>query len=198
MENRCRQNWRSNSLLSSTTKDAERPGALVETCHLYEFGRYRMKRIRVTHLAPALVLTVLLARRRFIRAGTFRKQIPTRSTVPGTNGVSNPKVISSPNPEYTDRARRKKIRGIVLLSIVVTPEGTRSRCESHIQPRQGSRPTGIESGKSVDVSSRDQRRQACSGSNLSCKCPSTFASSAMPPARNGACVCLTSANLFSS
>lgn len=39
-------------------------------------------------------------------------------------GVTAPKALYHPDPEYTDRARRKKISGTVLLSIVVTPEGT--------------------------------------------------------------------------
>jgi len=40
------------------------------------------------------------------------------------NGIVAPKPIYHPDPEYTDQARRKKIRGTVLLSIVVTREGT--------------------------------------------------------------------------
>ena len=43
---------------------------------------------------------------------------------PGKNGVTIPKAIYQPNPEYTDRARRKKINGSVVLSMIVTPEGT--------------------------------------------------------------------------
>jgi TonB family protein len=39
------------------------------------------------------------------------------------NGLSAPKAIYNPEPEYTDRARKKKIRGSVVLSIVVTDEG---------------------------------------------------------------------------
>ena len=40
------------------------------------------------------------------------------------NGITAPKPLYHPDPEYTDRARKKKVRGTVLLSIVVTPEGT--------------------------------------------------------------------------
>jgi len=40
------------------------------------------------------------------------------------NGVTAPKGIYTPNPEYTDRARKKKVRGTVVLSMIVTPEGT--------------------------------------------------------------------------
>ena len=42
----------------------------------------------------------------------------------GDCGVTAPKPLYHPNPEYTDRARKKKISGMVLLSIVVTREGT--------------------------------------------------------------------------
>ena len=42
----------------------------------------------------------------------------------GENGVTGPKPTYHPDPEYTDQARRKKISGTVVLSIVVTPEGT--------------------------------------------------------------------------
>jgi TonB family protein len=42
----------------------------------------------------------------------------------GDCGVTTPKPLYHPDPEYTDRARKKKINGVVLLSIVVTPEGT--------------------------------------------------------------------------
>jgi TonB family protein len=39
------------------------------------------------------------------------------------NGVTAPKGIYMPNPEYTDRARKKKLRGTVILAIIVTPDG---------------------------------------------------------------------------
>lgn len=38
-------------------------------------------------------------------------------------GIEAPKPLYHPDPEYTDRARKKKISGTVLLSIIVTPEG---------------------------------------------------------------------------
>jgi TonB family protein len=40
------------------------------------------------------------------------------------NGITAPKPIYHPDPEYTDSARKKKISGGVVLSLVVTPEGT--------------------------------------------------------------------------
>lgn len=42
----------------------------------------------------------------------------------GENGIAAPKAIYQPFPEYTEKARKKKIRGTVLMSIVVTPDGT--------------------------------------------------------------------------
>lgn len=39
------------------------------------------------------------------------------------SGITAPRAIYNPEPEYTDRARKKKIRGPVVLSIVVTDEG---------------------------------------------------------------------------
>jgi periplasmic protein TonB len=39
------------------------------------------------------------------------------------DGVTAPKAIYNPNPDYTDRARKKKIQGSVVLSIVVTDGG---------------------------------------------------------------------------
>jgi TonB family protein len=41
----------------------------------------------------------------------------------GRNGVTIPRAIHQPPPEYSDKARRKKLEGTVLLSLVVTPEG---------------------------------------------------------------------------
>jgi TonB family protein len=42
----------------------------------------------------------------------------------GENGITAPKAISMPQPEYTDQARRKKINGTVLLSLVVAADGS--------------------------------------------------------------------------
>jgi len=42
----------------------------------------------------------------------------------GENGITAPKAVSMPQPEYTDQARRKKINGTVLLSLVVGADGT--------------------------------------------------------------------------
>jgi TonB family protein len=37
--------------------------------------------------------------------------------------VTAPRPLNHPDPEYTDRARKKKISGLVLLSLVVTADG---------------------------------------------------------------------------
>ncbi|HEY3615301.1 MAG TPA: energy transducer TonB [Candidatus Sulfotelmatobacter sp.] len=39
-------------------------------------------------------------------------------------GVTAPKPVYHPNAEYTDKARKKKIQGSVVVTIVVTDEGT--------------------------------------------------------------------------
>jgi TonB family protein len=41
----------------------------------------------------------------------------------GINGVTQPKCIYCPNPDYSDASRAVKFQGDVLLSVVVTPEG---------------------------------------------------------------------------
>jgi TonB family protein len=39
-------------------------------------------------------------------------------------GITRAKAVYQPNPEYSERASRKKIQGTVLLSIIVTAKGT--------------------------------------------------------------------------
>lgn len=39
------------------------------------------------------------------------------------HGITAPHPIHTPNPEYTDRARKKKLQGTVLVALVVTSEG---------------------------------------------------------------------------
>ncbi len=38
--------------------------------------------------------------------------------------ITPPKATYQPEPEYPDKARKKKIQGTVMVSIVITPEGT--------------------------------------------------------------------------
>jgi len=39
------------------------------------------------------------------------------------DGVTPPRPIYTPEPEYTDRARKKKLQGTVLVALVLTSEG---------------------------------------------------------------------------
>jgi len=39
------------------------------------------------------------------------------------NGVTAPKPVYTPDPEYSERARKKKINGTVVVAMIVTPEG---------------------------------------------------------------------------
>jgi TonB family protein len=39
-------------------------------------------------------------------------------------GVTPPKAVYNPVPEFTDEARRKKIQGIVILDLIVNSDGT--------------------------------------------------------------------------
>jgi protein TonB len=41
----------------------------------------------------------------------------------GHDGVTPPKSIYAPNPEYDEAARKAKLNGFVVLSLIVTPEG---------------------------------------------------------------------------
>jgi protein TonB len=38
--------------------------------------------------------------------------------------MTMPKPVYEPSPEYAERPRKKKLQGVVLLSMIVTPEGT--------------------------------------------------------------------------
>jgi len=68
----------------------------------------------------ALVSSILL----FAQDSTKNGEIIYELHKAGENGVTAPKAISMPQPEYTDQARRKKINGTVLLSLVVAADGT--------------------------------------------------------------------------
>jgi len=40
------------------------------------------------------------------------------------NGVTPPKAVSMPTPEYSEKGRKKKISGTVVVAMVVMPDGT--------------------------------------------------------------------------
>jgi TonB family protein len=39
------------------------------------------------------------------------------------NGVMAPKPVSMPGPDYSEKARKKKLNGAVVVAMIVTPEG---------------------------------------------------------------------------
>jgi TonB family protein len=39
------------------------------------------------------------------------------------NGVSAPRALYDPEPQYTDEARKAKVQGVVMLSLIVDPNG---------------------------------------------------------------------------
>lgn len=43
--------------------------------------------------------------------------------VPGRGGVTQPRVLYDPDPEYSDEARRAKFQGAVILALVIGPDG---------------------------------------------------------------------------
>jgi TonB family protein len=78
------------------------------------------------HLLPALCATLALVSSGHLLAQDSPKngEIIYEFHKAGENGITAPKAISMPQPEYTDQARRKKIDGTVLLSLVVSADGT--------------------------------------------------------------------------
>jgi TonB family protein len=85
----------------------------------------------MTNLSFSLTWTMPLALTlAFIPGATLERsqnapQNPAEVVYTGLGpGMTNPKPIYQPNPEYADRPRRKKIDGNVLLSLIVTADGT--------------------------------------------------------------------------
>jgi TonB family protein len=39
-------------------------------------------------------------------------------------GMTHPKAVYQPNPDYAERPRRKKLQGVVVLSMIVSADGT--------------------------------------------------------------------------
>ena len=52
------------------------------------------------------------------------------------NGVTPPKAVYAPNPEYTERARKAKINGYVIISLIVTIQGKpeKVRVKTSLEP----------------------------------------------------------------
>jgi TonB family protein len=76
----------------------------------------RIPRMFVSALALVLGVTPLLAQNEPQKTDVivYDKVIP---------GVTAPKLVYHPDAEYTDKARKKKIQGSVVVSLVVTDEG---------------------------------------------------------------------------
>jgi TonB family protein len=51
----------------------------------------------------------------------------------GLRGMTIPRVTYNPSPEYTEKARKRKLNGVVLLSVVVTSAGD----VTNVQVKQG-------------------------------------------------------------
>lgn len=90
----------------------------------------------MTHRRSAYRATLLFVSGMLILAATAGGQntqdnpsgnsaVPDDETIytPGKNGVTFPRAIKQAPPEYSDEARRKKLEGTVLLSLVVTANG---------------------------------------------------------------------------
>ncbi|MGP0017390.1 MAG: energy transducer TonB [Candidatus Sulfotelmatobacter sp.] len=79
---------------------------------------------------PLTQLVVLLTLLGFLLAGiplfTQDAQTPSEEVVYEHQGpgMTHPKPVYQPPPEYADRPRRKKIQGNVFLSMIVTADGT--------------------------------------------------------------------------
>jgi len=85
--------------------------------------KYAFPRL-ISFLALAVIVTTALAARPRAQEDSQKTADPIYDLKNASeNGITAPKAIYSPNPEYTDQARKRKVRGSVLLSLVVTPEG---------------------------------------------------------------------------
>ena len=88
-----------------------------------------MKKTRVQTIARALVVTFLLG-----GSVLFAQEAAEKTTAnpepadivykSGTKGVTNPRPIYQPSPDFSEKARKKKFEGVVILSLIITPEGT--------------------------------------------------------------------------
>lgn len=83
----------------------------------------RNLRIRLCSILMGVIFVWCLAPQTFAQEQSPQDQVYELRRQ-GENGITAPKPVYDPNPEYTDRARKKKINGTVVLSIVVSPEGT--------------------------------------------------------------------------
>ena len=80
-----------------------------------------MKSIR-SFCVRILVLVSVIALP-FVCALSAQQQPDSDGVYEVGNGVMAPKSVSAPNPEYTEKARKKKLNGSVTVAMIVTPEG---------------------------------------------------------------------------
>jgi TonB family protein len=78
----------------------------------------------------------------------------------GSEGVTPPRAIHTVDPTYDDASRKAKIRGTVVLTIIVTPEGNPKsiRIAKSLSPSLDQR--ALEAVAQWKFRSRNQRRQA--------------------------------------
>jgi protein TonB len=83
----------------------------------------RDTRLRVT---PTVVVLAGAAVLLFGGTALFAQDASEKTSEPVYelgNGVTAPKPVYTPDPEYSERARKKKINGTVVVAMIVTPEG---------------------------------------------------------------------------
>lgn len=71
-----------------------------------------------------IVTEITLSTKEFLAVGRDFKQTLGAAAEPGQNGVTRPKCISCPDPEYTEDARKSKISGTLMMVVTVEPDGT--------------------------------------------------------------------------
>ena len=83
----------------------------------------------------------------------------------GDFGITAPKATYRPFPEYTDKARRKKIQGVVVVGVVVNPDGTvrDASVVKSLEPGLGQ--TGYCGGEKMEISARHERWQTSGSAN---------------------------------
>jgi len=80
--------------------------------------------IRQFRLQLGLLFSVLVLSCGATIAQESSDKTPDSVYVVGQNGVTAPKAIYTPTPEYSEKARRKKIQGVVVVNMLVAPDGT--------------------------------------------------------------------------
>lgn len=86
-----------------------------------------MNRSRVQNISRALTAAFLLSGSVLCAQEASEKRTDDAGAATGVyevgNGVTAPKATYMPTAEFSEKARKKRIQGTVILSVVVTPEG---------------------------------------------------------------------------